>query len=114
VAERNRQDAAAGQARANNANNLKTENQRHRETWGGNQTKMQTGNAAAGREQNAMNQQKMKQMSGGQYRQQQMGGGQYQQQKMAAQRRAQMQGGGNRPPPSDQQQQERKKKPNPY
>jgi hypothetical protein len=105
----NLQGAGAGKAGAN-ANRLKTENQRHRETWGGNQAKMQTGNAAAGRGQNAMNQQRMKQM-GGQYRQQQMGGGQYQQQKMAAQRRPQMQGGGNRPPPRDQQQ-ERKKKPN--
>src|SRR5215471_3875706 len=116
MAERNRQGTGAGQPGAN-ANKLKTENQRNGQNIGGNQAKMHTGNAAVGRGQNAMNQQKMKQMGmGGQYHQpQMMGGGQYQQQKMAAQRRAQMQGGENRPPPSNhhqQQQQERKKKPN--
>jgi hypothetical protein len=117
MAERSRQGAGAGQPGAN-ANKLKTENQRNGQNMGGNPAKMHTGNAAAGREQNAMNQQKMKQMGmGGQYHQQQMmSGGQRQQQKMAAQRRPQMQGGGNRPPPPDQQQQqqERKKKPNQY
>jgi len=102
MAERSRHGAGAAQAGAN-ANKLKTENQRNGQNMGGNQAKMHTGNTAAGRGQNAMNQQKMKQM----------GGGQYQQQKMAAQRRPQMQGGGNRPPPRDQQQ-ERKKKPNQY
>src|SRR5215831_7976826 len=131
VANRNREGAGAGKAENNradmaernrqgvgqpgaNANKLNTENQRNSQTRGGNQAKMHTGNPAAGRGQNAMNQQKMKQMSGGQYRQQHMmGGGQYQQQKMAAQRRPQMQGGGNRPPPRDQQQQQKgKKKPN--
>ena len=115
MAERSRQGAGAGQPGAN-ANKVKTENQHNGQNMGGNQAKMHTGNAAAGRGQNAMNQQKMKQMGmgGRQYHQQQMiGGGQYQQQKMAAQRRPQMQGGGNRPPPRDQQQQrERKKKPN--
>jgi len=119
VTERNLQGAgpgkAAGAGKAGaNANKLKTENQRNGQNMGGNQAKMHTGNAAAGRGLNAMNQQKMKQM-GGQYRQQQMGGGQYQQQRMAAQRRPQMGGdGGNRPHPNGQQQQERKKKPNQY
>jgi len=114
--ESNLQGTGAGNGGAGkvvgNANKVKTENQRNGQNMGGNQAKMHTGNAAAGRGQNAMNQQKMKQMSVGQYRQQQISGGQYQQQKMAAQRRPQMQGGGNRPPPRDQQQQERKKKPN--
>src|SRR5690349_13983988 len=79
MAERTRQGAAARPEA--NANKLKTENQRNGQNMVGNQAKLHTGNAAAGRGQSAMNQQKMKQMGAGQYRQPQMGGAQYQQQK---------------------------------